>query len=282
MPRTKRWTRESYENGYQLVSLSSWKYFSDYINQVLLDYKSYVYRGQANAKWELVSTLDRLIGRASKQSRVSLREKQLENFKLAVRGRRGSNPPQLKDDNAWWTLGQHHGLKTPLLDWTKSPFVALYFAFIEELRTKVEFRTVYALHEHAVQKKSASLELNVRLDQVAELPTQTELTRALSRTKPEVDKVEIIQPMSDENARLVSQNALFASVPIGQSIEQWVKEKFVDVGQDIILMKIVIPNKDRDSCLQLLNRMNINHLSLFPDLTGASIHCNNDLSIENY
>ena len=52
--------------------------------------------------------------------------------------------------------------------------------------------------------------------------------------------------------------------------------------EDDILIRITIPNKDRIDCLRSLNRMNINHLTLFPDLYGASRFCNHHAATKNY
>jgi len=51
-----------------------------------------------------------------------------------------------------------------------------------------------------------------------------------------------------------------------------------------ILIKVMIPEKktDRAECLKFLNRMNINHLTLFPDLYGSSQFCEMSLDIKNY
>ena len=48
------------------------------------------------------------------------------------------------------------------------------------------------------------------------------------------------------------------------------------------LIKIVIPKAGAKDCLRYLNRMNINHATLFPDLYGASLFCNMELQISKY
>jgi hypothetical protein len=190
----------------------------------------------------------------------------LESFKYATRGRRGLNPAELLE-NEWWALGQHFGLATPLLDWTRSPFAAAYFAFEEFTTEALEYRIVYGLDQNAVLQKNKELNEN----------------QSYEHGRPPV--LEFIDPMSDENPRLVSQGGIFTRTPIGTSIEQWVERTFADSADsadssDAVLLKIEIPNGNRLPCLSALNRMNINHLSLFPDLSGASRSTNLKLEID--
>ena len=248
-------------DGVHTFKLERWNEFHDFIERIVFDGESassgtFIWRGQRDSDWSLSTTLDRLLQRLSvlpsndeHLERISARH--LRSFQLATRGRRGNNPARLEDIE-WWALGQHFGLATPLLDWTRSPFAAAYFAF-EELGSAVgsPFRAIYALDLEALEEKN---------DELAEGPS-------LERGRPPL--VQVIDSLSNENARLVSQGGLFTRAPIAVSVESWVSQ-FFESSEEPVLLKILIPNDERLSCLRGLDRMNISHSSLFPDLAGAS------------
>ncbi len=126
----------------------------DLIENEINEITDYVFRGQPNAKWQLTSTLDRLIMHARntgvKQGPIDqFVEKHLNRFRLEIRGRRGDNPPKLIEDELW-ALGQHYGLATPLLDWSVSPYISIFFA----LASRNEFnddRVLWCLNRKQVE-----------------------------------------------------------------------------------------------------------------------------------
>lgn len=264
MARTKRWEEGDLIDGVGSFTLTSWKYFHDFIYGEMLDYGAYVYRGQRNDNWKLESTLDRLLYKHGKLANRTNREKHLKTFKYAVRGRRGPNPAILSTENDWWAIGQHNGLSTPLLDWTTSPFVAAFFAYEKSREKDTISRVVFAIQESTIEKKSKQIIATANKNE-EEIPQVTEFFR----------------PFSDENSRLVNQGGLFSRAPDGIDLEKWIRQNFK--GENTyVLMKIYLPSRDRSKALRSLNRMNINHLSLFPDLYGGSQYCNYDLSIKGY
>ncbi|MDT8070000.1 MAG: FRG domain-containing protein [Terriglobia bacterium] len=256
-----RWSQVSLGDGIATYRLSAWAHFFDFLEEevfqsALTNKQVYIWRGQRRSDWSLSSSLDRFfekIGIIQKAPDVleTRSTEHLRSFKYAARGRRGPNPQTLEGENDWWALGQHYGLATPLLDWTRSPFAAAYFAFEENPTDQTATRVVYGLDQWAVMKRNVD---------IADLP---------SLEQGRVPIIEFIEPMSDENQRLVNQGGLFTRAPIGTPIEQWVAHAFEGISSPI-LMRIEIPNDDRLICLRTLDRMNINHLSLFPDLVGAS------------
>jgi len=213
-----------------------------------------VYRGQAGHNWHLSSTLGRLFdgGSVPAEHEVSL----LHEFRLSMRGR-GLDLSNIADDREVWALGQHHGLCTPLIDWTKSPYVALFFAFDEMDVEGVEnpSRAVFCLNMTAIRE-----------------------------TLPEI----IFEPTHHENARLVNQAGLFTITPSGGDnlvsaiLNELAENEVIDPSQPMdvarFVSKIHIPNEHRVYCLNTLRKMNIHHANLFPDPGGASKYCNDWLA----
>lgn len=214
----------------------------------------FMYRGQAGHAWPLSSTLSRLFddGSVPREHEESL----LHEFRLAMRGR-GLDLSNIADDREVWALGQHHGLCTPLIDWTKSPYVALFFAFDEMDVEGVEnpSRAVFCLNITAIRENL-----------------------------PEI----IFEPTHHENARLVNQAGLFTITLSGGDnlvsdiINELAENGVIDPAQPMdvarFISKIHVPNNHRVECLNTLRKMNIHHANLFPDPGGASKYCNDWLS----
>lgn len=245
MPRGNkpRWTSTGVKDGIEHVHIRKYRYFIDYIYENFTN-DSYIFRGHRKDTYKLESTLDRQI--VNKLRILFSRESQLDTFKMAARGKRGTNPQQLNEPNEWWSLGQHHGLNTPLLDWTYSPFVAAYFAFFKTKGDDTKKRVIYALNK-------GKIETYLRIKKK--------------------DDVTFFQPTSDENPRVLNQNGLFTITKKGEELENWVHDNFAGETKHI-LYKIFIPNSEREKCLESLCTMNINHITLFPDIYGAAIYTN--------
>lgn len=275
--------------GYLQIELSSWGRFVDYMCGELLQYGSYIWRGHRSDAWKLEPTIDRLIKSSELINRYTFQKEHLEKFKFAVRGRRGANPPEIKDENEWWALGQHHGLATPLLDWTASPFVAAYFAFSEaSLPGQSKFRTVFALHSPSLEgwvTKKVSEQQKLNLKRIQEIQGGGRNLGVIERVWLESDplpELVIVRPLSDENQRLINQGGLFTRLNQNTPLEDWITANHPQDDESISLFKFLIPDSDRDDFLRALARMNINPLSLFPDLYGASRYCNIASEIANY
>ncbi|MEW6238791.1 MAG: FRG domain-containing protein [Candidatus Omnitrophota bacterium] len=257
-------------NGIIQYELNSWEEFSGFILENHSNCPAFIYRGQSNAEWKIESTLDRLEKRYPRTPNYTLdrnpeyfecpptlREVHLKAFKNAVQGKRSANPPKLTDDE-WWVLAQQHGLATPMLDWTLSPFVALFFAF--------EHNNCHNPNqEYITPKKRAVLCLLSSWNMI--------------KNPPDKSAPRLFLPTKETSYRLLNQCGVFLKMPPGSDLESYIENNWECNQATVeILQKIIIstkyPNKDRIECLKYLNKMNINRMSLFPDIDGAASYIN--------
>ena len=61
MTEPEKWSWNDAKDGVGTVKMSSWQHFMDFIYSEMLDYETYIWRGQRNSSWQLETTLDRLI-----------------------------------------------------------------------------------------------------------------------------------------------------------------------------------------------------------------------------
>ncbi|MCS6245240.1 MAG: FRG domain-containing protein [Opitutus sp.] len=263
--------------------IENWREFTSLIEDPFFNRSGVhlVYRGQRRYDWGLTPTLGRLMenGIVTKE----LADEQLAKFRRAIRGRIEDRALLEHDEQSQcdelWAVGQHHGLMTPLIDWTYSPYVALFFAFATPDapgEKKNPYRVVYLLNKTFVDNDELCPEIRV------------------------------LEPRKDDHGRLVNQAGLFTFSPYDATLENKLgdvlsdtefpddelrtaeRQRAPDDTDDYAsaepeifakyICKIYIKNEDRDGCLRHLRRMNVHHASLFPDLIGAAEYCNTLIS----
>lgn len=242
------------------TKLSSWRDIAKIIEEPFFKRQKtqLVFRGSRRFDWSLTPSLGRLDSRGIVTQQVA--EAQLKLFRHAIRGRISDHAlVEIDEENTkeLWSVGQHHGLHTPLLDWTYSIYVALFFAFEKSDSSKDNpYRAIYVLNKSYVEHDG------------------------------HCPDVTIVEPRKDDHGRLVNQAGLFTLSAYGDTLENVLINSLQDevlgeVDEDKedeelarYLCKIYIHNQDREECLRHLRMMNVHHASLFPDLIGAASYCN--------
>ncbi|HEX7048524.1 MAG TPA: FRG domain-containing protein [Gammaproteobacteria bacterium] len=238
------------------------------------------FRGHRESTWELAPSFSRYIESISDDIhnehkkgpnyREEIANRLYEQFKenLIVYGDIDETSINSID---LWQLGQHFGLASPYLDWTYSPYIALFFA-LEEQGVSGED----GAPDRCLWMLDTDL-LSVLNDFVREQvwPRNKEKLLPNSLLVQQFPIMEIAREINGSNRRLVFQKGFFTKHVFYRSFEVWVNRIVDEFPQKIsaypLLTKLEFPCEGaaRVRALDMLDSMNINHRSLFPDIQGS-------------
>ncbi|QOR40209.1 FRG domain-containing protein [Billgrantia diversa] len=246
----------------------------------------YIFRGQASSSWGLSTNLERACLRNDFPTHfLDNREKVILNEFQRRAHLYIENPPPLGNKLEWYSLLQHYGGPTRLLDFTSSYYVAAFFAMeMAEDDAAIWALNVDCLYEHVDKPlgyNETIYELHKRSRDVVERNLSHQHSRKLvMAVEPERlnERISIQQGVfvlpgdldfSFEDNLLTTLGMVRDDYDNLNKEPPWVAGDFRGVECfEHGLVKIILPLHMHNSALLELGRMNINAASLFPGLEG--------------
>jgi hypothetical protein len=266
---------------------ASWDDFLRWVNELQ---GSWCFRGQRESEWLLHTSLDRAVKReywSPNSSGYYHLDRETEQHDLLFRFQQQAhlyirNPPSERDLSSWFALMQHHGAPTRFLDWTKSPYVAAYFAFEEQAQEKRKRSAVWAIDLDWLERRGRTLLQSGTATSVPDDPGVRAgwINRLLAQTEEAVIvRVDALRT----NERMTAQQGVFLcrllhAAPFTQTLMRMMIHP--ETPDQPVVRKLEVETKRRTEFLTNLRAMNIHRASLFPGLDGFAQSLRLDLEIK--
>src|SRR5215203_143232 len=251
------------ETIYATVVLKNWQEFKSFISEFS---ENWAFRGQANSTWVLNNAIERT---------------EFINFHSGIEAefvaefQRGARNYLSKDETPghlieWLALMQHHGAPTRLLDLTKSPYIASYFAFEFCEEKQDQNVAVWGFNIHYLKNRALSIlsdEFGEALQESKNLINENLFEKIFYQNNKRL--VFPVEPFR-MNKRYSLQQSVFISTGISD-VPLMDQLHFLGENMEQTVVKIEIPAACKKEALRELHQMNLHRASLFPDLDGYAL-----------
>lgn len=252
----------------------------EYLESLSVGTDDYIFRGHRDKNWRLQTTLHRhrtYFGSFDVEEMIKSFRANL--VKIGILPFSKGNSHRLN----WLEYARHYGVPTPCLDFTLSPYIALFFAFtgaVVRYGKNIDFVYVYALNQKALAHDWA---YNIN---ISPPPPKTHhdiykdfLNQPLTvwNTGYPMGDLFLIPYSSSYTQRIHRQQGLLLYDTIDYNVSRWIDlEEYIDkikepAGSEETLIKIKIPTKFVSAIFERLEMMGITGSSLFVSQEGAQM-----------
>ncbi len=265
---------------YREIDIKKPKQLFDYCNLP----SKYVFRGQSCYKWDLATSFERKRTGVNWTGWYDLENKMLVEFKRQAHHYISHLP---EEDVEWLALMQHYGCPTRLLDFTKSFWIALFFAINDadsDSAVWIVDTSYYIKRDEPQCKDYIISSYNKKAAEEA-----NNILKGDDNTKYEPDVV-FVEPFVI-NQRLSLQQGLFAfpraldlsfEENLCKKLQTKSFEELKKLEGDTSIFKLKISKKIHGSILSFLSTMNINSSTLYPGLEGFAKSMINHIKFAKY
>lgn len=245
---------------YTILRLNTWADFKQTVDGLS---DNWAYRGQANADWHLENAIERTdFIKLYKGIEADF----LAEFQRGARNylQKDQTPEHLIE---WLALMQHHGAPTRLLDFSRSPFIAAYFAFELSLPHIDRYLSIWAFNTNFIRLRALEIlqsQFAAELEQSGNRINDILFEKIFFQNNRSL--IFPVEPFR-MNRRYSLQQSIFVST--GNSYEPFMKQlEFLKDDMEKAVVKLELPTVLQKEVLRDLLKMNLNRASLFPDLDG--------------
>ena len=236
------------------------------------------FRGQHCAAWRLCPSLARFLSRLKEKGKIeksatygTIAHIVKDEFKKNLLLNQDLTPEQLLRVDLW-QYGQHYGLPTPLLDWTYSAYVGLFFA----LDGDAVSGTNGIAHPRCLWVMDLDLLSNINaIIRETVWPKMKDKIKPDESMKQQIPTMELVGNVDGYNRRIGFQQGFFTKHVLYDSLEVWATYIASLVSHECwdspLLRKITFSptETERSKMLIVLDKMNVNKRTLFPDIAGS-------------